>query len=482
MRGPAVRGGRMSRFGAGLAAIVVIVVAVYFAFAKDIPFTKPYEVSAVFKNTAGIQPNSPVRIAGVEVGKVSKSKPVSGDSTATVVTMKLKKSALPLKTDATMKIRPRIFLEGNFFVDLRPGSPSAPEVKNGGTIASTQTTAPVQLDQVLGTLKTSARSDLQKLIDGYGDAIAGPPKPGEDATQDPSTRGETAGKSLNDSLQDAPDALRDTAVVNDAFQGQDLHDLSKLIKGGQKVSAALASRETNLKDLITNFDTTTGALAAEQANLRSTIHLLPQVLDAANPAFDSLNRAFPPTRAFAREILPGVRETPASIDASLPWIAQTRKLVSQPELGGLVADLRPAVRDLATFTDGTVQFLPQADLVNRCLLHNILPTGDEVIQDGDQTTGLKNFKEFFQTAVGLSGESQNFDGNGSYTRFQPGGGDQTVSTGDIGGGVKLFANALRQPLGTRPARPRARPPYRRTSPCYKQTRPNLDGARTGAGP
>ena len=29
-------------------------------------------------------------------------------------------------------------------------------------------------------------------------------------------------------------------------------------------------------------------------------------------------RAFPPTRAFAREILPGVRETPATIDAALP--------------------------------------------------------------------------------------------------------------------------------------------------------------------
>jgi phospholipid/cholesterol/gamma-HCH transport system substrate-binding protein len=476
------RGGRFTRVQVGVMAVVLIAVATFFAFSKDIPFTKPDTVKAVFRNTSALQLGSPVRIAGVEVGKVSKVEPAGSDSTASVVTMKIKKDALPIHKDAEMKIRPRIFLEGNFFVDIRPGTPSSPTLDSGATIPATQTSAPVQLDQVLGVLKSDTRKDLQKLVSGYGTAINGKPSAAADADADPSAQGETAGKSLNDSLQYAPDALRGTAIVNDALQGTELHDLSKLIKGGGKVSAALASREEQLKDLVTNFNTVTGSLASEQGNLRTTIHLLPQVLDALNPSLDSLNAAFPPTRAFAREILPGVRETPASINASLPWIAQTRKLVSQPELKGLVGDLRPAVRDLATFTDGTVRLLPQLDLVNRCLLADILPTGDEVIQDGAQTTGVKNYKEFFQTLVGLSGESQNFDGNGGYTRFQTGGGTQTVSTGSVAGTGPLFGNALRTPLGTRPARPAKRPPYRRDSPCYKQKRPNLDAARLGGGP
>ena len=71
------------------------------------------------------------------------------------------------------------------------------------------------------------------------------------------------------------------------------------------------------------------------------------MLEAANPALDELNAALPPTRAFAREIIPAVRETPATIDAALPWIAQTRALVSPAELQGLVRDLQPAVDDLA---------------------------------------------------------------------------------------------------------------------------------------
>ena len=94
-----------------------------------------------------VRPASPVRIAGVNVGKVTAIEHLAPDdravrpprrrrarstedgtvpSTATVVTMELEESALPLHTDATMKLRPRLFLEGNLFVDLQPGSPNAP--------------------------------------------------------------------------------------------------------------------------------------------------------------------------------------------------------------------------------------------------------------------------------------------------------------------------------------------------------------------
>ncbi len=83
------------------------------------------------------------------------------------------------------------------------------------------------------------------------------------------------------------------------------------------------------------------AFASESGNLRTSIRELAPTLENANGALASLNAAFPPTRAFAREILPGVRETPATIEASFPWIAQTRKLVSPSELGGLAKELSP---------------------------------------------------------------------------------------------------------------------------------------------
>jgi phospholipid/cholesterol/gamma-HCH transport system substrate-binding protein len=477
-----MRQDRMTAVQWGVLAIVVIAVLTYFGFAKNNPFTHPFELKAMFDTTSSMQLNSPVRMAGVEIGKVTKIEAASDDATVSEVTMEIEESALPIHADAELKIRPRIFLEGNFFVDVKPGTPGAPTVDDGDVIPMTNTSAPVQLDEVLSTLQSDARTDLQTVLQSYGDAIGGEPEPGEDADQVKATKGETAGKALNDTLEYSPDALRGTAIVNDAALGTELHDLSKLIAGQQKVSTALVSREEQLKDLVTNFSTTMAATASEADNLSRTVARLPRVLAAANPAFDNLNAAFPPLRAFSREILPGVRETPASIEASFPWIRQTRKLVSKPELQGLVNDLQPAIDDLARTTDATVQLLPQVDLVNRCALEILLPTGDVVIQDGALTTGIPNYKEFFQTLVGLSGESQNFDGNGGYTRFQPGGGDQTVSTGNVPGIGQLFGNTANPPLGTRPAFPGKRPPYRNDLACHRNTPPNLDSAAIGAGP
>jgi ABC-type transporter Mla subunit MlaD len=474
--------GRFSPFQVGLIALVLIAIVSFLAFTKDIPFTKPYELKARFTNAPPITKGQAVRIAGVEVGKVSKVEPVSGDSPAITVTMKLQDKALPIHRDARIKVRPRIFFEGNLFFDVRPGTPDAPELASGSTIPASQTSAPVQIDQVLGTLKTDTRKDLQKLLVGYGGALNGQPLPGEDADQDRSTKGETAGKSLNDSLQYSSNALRGGAVVNQALLGTEAHDLSKLIGAQQKVFAALDTNEGSLKDLITNFNITMGALADESTGLRQTIHELPRVLEVANPTLDALNRAFPPTRAWALEMIPGVRETNATLEAGFPWIHQTRALLRPAELQGLVNELQPAVSDFAAFTKGQVNFLPVLDRFNRCQLNVILPTGEARIDEGPLSTGLKNYQEFFQTMVGLSGESGNFDGNGSYTRFQSAGGGYRVQTPPVGSFREgLLGSATLPPLGTRPARA-PKPPYKRDAPCYRQTPPDLNAAKIGAGP
>jgi ABC-type transporter Mla subunit MlaD len=474
--------GRFSPFQVGLIALLLILVVTFLAFTKDIPFTKPYELKAQFTNAPPILKGQAVRIAGVEVGKVSKIEPVSGDSPAITVTMKLEKKALPIHRDASIKVRPRIFFEGNLFFDVHPGTPASPELDSGSTIPASQTSAPVQIDQVLGTLKTDTRKDLQKLLVGFGGALNAQPLPGEDADQDSSTKGETAGKSLNDSLQYSANALRGGAVVNQALLGAEAHDLSKLIGAQQKVFAALDTNEGSLKDLITNFNITMGALADESTNLRATIRELPRVLEAANPTLDALNRAFPPTRAWALEMIPGVRETDATLEAGFPWIHQTRALLRPSELQGLVKELQPAVSDFAEFTKGQVDFLPVLDKFNRCQLNVILPTGETRIDEGALSTGLKNYQEFFQTMVVLAGESGNFDGNGSYTRFQSAGGGYKVQTPPVGRFTEgLFGSAHLPSLGTRPARG-PKPPYKRDAQCYKQTPPDLNAAKIGAGP
>lgn len=472
---------RFTPFQAGLIALIVIVIGVYLGASKDIPFTRPFELKAVFENAPPIHTGQAVRIAGVDVGKVSAVEPLGGASPAVVVTMKLDDDALPIHRDAQVKVRERLFFEGNLFFDVRPGTPATGTLDDGDTIPVSQTSAPVQLDQVLGTLQGNTRENLQKLLIGYGDALNGKPQPGEDADQDPDTKGETAGRSLNDSLKYSADSLRGGAILNDATRGTELHDLSKLIGSQQKVFAALSTHEGSLKDLITNFNTTMGALASEETNLRATIHELPRVLEAARPALDNLNAAFPSTRAWALEMIPGVRETPATIDAGFPWIRQTRALLSPAELQGLVDDLQPAVADFAEFTDGQLDLLPVLDDFNRCQLDVILPTVEQRIDDGALSTGLRSYEEFFQGMVSLAGESQNFDGNGSYVRIQSGGpfAVQTPSLPQPTG--PLHGAASQQPLGTRPAKS-PKPPYKPDVKCHTQPVPNLSEAKIGGGP
>src|ERR1700759_5273991 len=83
--------------------ILVFTVGPYLAFTKHIPFTSyGYELKATFANSANIAENPPVRIAGVEVGKVSSSE---RDSNATWVTFPAYVSGRPIHENAFASIR-----------------------------------------------------------------------------------------------------------------------------------------------------------------------------------------------------------------------------------------------------------------------------------------------------------------------------------------------------------------------------------------
>ena len=149
---------RISNFAAGLLAIAIAFCACWLAF-KGAPWSDKWELRAVVRQANELGPRSPVRIAGVEVGKVEKVERGEGDTS--IVTLALEDDALPIHEDATIKVRPRIFLEGNFFVDLKPGTPGAPTADEGYTIPVAQTAAPVQLDQILSTLQMDTRDEPQ---------------------------------------------------------------------------------------------------------------------------------------------------------------------------------------------------------------------------------------------------------------------------------------------------------------------------------
>jgi phospholipid/cholesterol/gamma-HCH transport system substrate-binding protein len=466
---------RPSNATIALIFILVFTIGPYLAFTKHVPFTGyGYTLNATFSNGVNISTNSPVRIAGVDVGKVIE---VGRDGDNTEVTFTVEGKGRPIHDDAFAEIRPRIFLEGNFFVDLDPGSPSAPELDSDGTIPVSHTSTGVQLDEILTSLQSPVRADLSRLLEGLGTALTHKPTAAEDATQLPEVRGKTGAEGLNGAFKYGGDAGRYGAQVTNALLGTSSGDLSRLVAGTGRTFAALARREADLQGLIVNFDTFTGALAAQSTNLSTTVQRLAPTLAIGRKSLVSLNRSLPPLRAWAIEFRPAVAELPALISAGEPWIEQARPLLSGKEAGGVARLLQESAPGLAGSAQaGKANTIPQINRLSLCASKVFVPTGNETIEDRFQTG--PNYREFFYYLANFAGWGQNFDGNGPYLRLQPGGGPTLVKqenpSGNLSTDKQNWANTIVPPIGVQPQLG-GRPPKKPEVRCSTQPVPDVNG-------
>jgi virulence factor Mce-like protein len=434
----------------GLVAALIVAVAVFFGFTKSNPLANPYEVKAAFKNVNDLKPKSPVRIAGVNVGKVKQIEPMKGGAGA-IVTMEIKDEGLPIHADASAKVRPRIFLEGNYFVDLKPGSPSQPVMEKGETIPVQNTSAPVQFGQFLEMLQSDTREDLRTVFQEYGKALDGP-----------------GGRGFNRSIKYWEPAFKNSALVNEAMLGIEPHDLSGYLAGARKVAEGLDRDPEALKSLITSLANTAGAFADEQQNLSETIHELPTTLQAGQRAFDALREAFPPVRRLARAMLPTVRTSGPALDAQLPLVKQLRGLVQPKELQGLVKDLRPAVPALTDINRRGVPLQEETRLTGSCNNNVLHEWNESEIPDQQFPAQGPIYQEASKQFVGLAAESRNFDANGQYVRSYAQNANYASAVGD----GRFFFTDL-PVLGVNPPKAPRQPPYRADVPCETQETPDL---------
>ncbi|HTU13824.1 MAG TPA: MlaD family protein [Solirubrobacterales bacterium] len=469
----------------GLLAVLLVVIGTYLAFTKTIPFTSPgYEIKATFNDAVNIAVKSPVRIAGINVGEVTEMES-KGDNT--VVTFTVDDSGRPIREDAAAQIRPRLFLEGNWFIDLDPGTPDSPELEDDGEIPVSRTSTSVQVGQILTTLQTPERANIQRLLEGLGTGLNRKPTPAEDVTFEPMVQGLSGGEALNLAYREGADASRGTAIVNEAYLGEAPNDLGNLLRGLARVTGAVNERGDDLTGFVQNYTTFVGALAAEQENLGLTIQELGPTLQTARVSLASLNDSLPALRGFAVAIRPGINELPRTIRVTKPLLNQLQKLLTKRELGGLAQTLRKITPDAAASTNSLVQLLPQLRYFGLCLADTLVPSGEQVIEDGSFSNGQKASREFLYAAVGVAGESQNFDGNGRYIKVLPGGGDLNVGTSDPGAGSdtnvsQLYGPASTPTLGTKPAGA-SLPPLDASQRCYTQEPADLNGPQaTSAGP
>ena len=446
----------------GLITIVVLVLASWLLTFGSIPGTGGFQIDAVLRNAPEVQTGSKVRIAGVNVGKVMTTR--RGPGNLATITMELEDSALPLHRDATLKVRPRTFLEGGFFVDLKPGTPGTPELKDGGTIPVSSTASAVLLGHAAADLRFATRQNLRHLFHSLRQAF------------------DTGGaEALRDTQPHVAPAFRSLAQVAEAARGERPGDATGAVRATGRVAAAVSANDERLADLITGLNRTVRALGSRREQLARSVTELDGLLAETHPALAELNALFPSARAFAREVRPGVRQLPSTLRLALPFLDQAQGLLGPRELPALLRQLEPAVRDLARLEPPLAKVLELVTPVTECLRRNAVPALKTPLEDPPHSTGEPVYRDLLHALPGLASATQNFDGNGMAVRYHAGFGEQTVST-QLPGTGEPFLGTTSQPLiGSRPRFTNDPPPFRPDVKCVTQAPANLR-AQTGPAP
>jgi phospholipid/cholesterol/gamma-HCH transport system substrate-binding protein len=450
-----------------LVSIALIAIAAYFVWDRQLPFAHPYEIRAVVASSNQLRDGSPVRVAGIDVGTVSGI--AAGPRNTALVTMQIAEDGRPVHTDATLQIEPRLALEGNFYVDLHPGSPSTPILRSGGTLPLGQTGTPVQLDQVLDVFTASIRGSLHRSFGALATGLG----PGRSSA--------SGASGLRNANRELDGALNSVTQVEQAAQGTAPGDLTHLIGASADTTGQLARDPAALAALVTNTDRVTAALAANDAALRASIRNLDGLLVEAPHALTALDGALPALSRFAVTLRPALRAAPGPLRSTGVLLGELSSLSSAPELPRLVNLLAPVLTGLPSLERKLRGLFAWVTPVSRCVSSHVVPVLDSTLSDGKLSTGRPVWQDLVHSFVGVGSANPDFDANGKSIRLTGTVGDQALDAvlPQLGQLVSSSAPSIE---GTDPVwlGPGVNPPWRPDQPCASQPLPNL-GLRRAVG-
>jgi len=374
---------RVAAVASLLTAIVVVVVVVLSGGSS-------YTLKADFEDAGGLVTGNQVLMGPATVGSVqSISLTPNGQAQ---ITMSIDSSAAPLHEGTVARIYENS-LSGiaDKYVVLEPAPSQAPPIPSGGTISEQDTYSFVSLDQVFDAFDPLTRAGLRNVIKGEATSING--------------RAAEASKTLE---YLAPGLASTSNLTAELDRNEPAFD-GLLVEGAQAMQA-LASRTSQLADLITQASTATGAIARQSQSLEQALALFPNTLTRA-------------TNTFA-----GLRTTLNALD---PLVAQS-KIASRR--------LEPFAASLKDFTQAAI---PTVTALS-ALIHNPAGTGDltSLLNDTPQLarlastafpdlvsamnssqTQLDTLREYTPDVVAalanVGQASAYYDANGHYVRVQP---------------------------------------------------------------
>jgi phospholipid/cholesterol/gamma-HCH transport system substrate-binding protein len=349
-----------------------------------------HEYTLIFQNAGQLVKGDNVDVGGQPVGSV-KSIVLTSDNRA-AVKISVNEPYAPLHEGTRAVIR-LTSLSGiaNRYVSITPGPNSNPRLGDEATIPQSQTTTPVDIDQLFNTLTPKARRDLTGVIKGFATSLHGKGPQSAQAT-----------RYFNPLLSSAR-GLVDQATADEGA-------LTDFIVSSSRTVTAIADRRDDLSALVGNANTTTGAIASENRALSQALALLPTTLKRGNSTFvnlrstlDDLDPLVAASKPATKNLAPFLRELRPLVHDAKPTIADLSTLVRRP---GPDNDLVEATRKFPglqrvagpAFKNGT-----GALKKSQPVLEFIRPYIPELV-------GW--FRDF---GVGAA----NYDANGHYARIQP---------------------------------------------------------------
>jgi phospholipid/cholesterol/gamma-HCH transport system substrate-binding protein len=297
VRAPSTRGWVNIAFAVALVALAVW---------KLLPGTTGY--TADFANASGIESGDDVRVAGINVGKVTGVQLDHGVVHVRFVAQK----GLAVAHSARVQIKLATIL-GEHYLDLVPGQ--GDQLEGGGTIPLAQTTSAYTLDKFQVDANDAVQGLDDKALSGAVDALShnldGDPQANRDALKGISQVSQTVA-SRDDELRRL---ISSTRTVTDVVHGQQ-GNLMRLLGDSDKVAAMINQRRQTIELLMRSTRSTvhevTLLVRDNNAQLRPTLIQLKTLMGTLVKNKDSLDHTLKAVTAQSRYF--------ANATGNGPWI------------------------------------------------------------------------------------------------------------------------------------------------------------------
>ena len=299
----------------------------WLAFGGPVPLKpKGYRVNVSFAEATQLATEADVRISGVPVGKVKAIEPDKRTG-RTVATVELEPRYAPLPSDSRAILRQKTLL-GETYVELTPGSASAPKVAEDGSLRQSQVSDTVQLDEILRTFDAPTRAAFQTWMQEQAKGIGG------------------YGRDLNDALGNLAPFAEDTARLVDILNRQQ-GAVRGLIANTGVVFDALSERDGQLRSLIENSNRVFQTTAARDDELKQAFTALPTFERESAETLDRLADFAQTTDPLVTQLRPAARELSPTLR----------------DLGALSPDLKRLFSELGPLIDASRTGFPAAEQV-----------------------------------------------------------------------------------------------------------------------